>query len=158
MIYEYLSPAGVLSLAFSMGKLCLCDWRVSAKYNKHLSSVAGEVAPAIRHIDDLKKQLDEFFDGNRRSFRVSLAPNGTAFQRKVWNALLGIPYGSTMTYGELAAAIGMPQAVRAVASAVAANPISIIIPCHRIVGAHGAGGYAGGAEAKRFLLSLESAH
>lgn len=88
---------------------------------------------------------------------VPLAPRGTAFQRRVWDALLAIPYGETRTYGELAAALG--SSARAVGSAVGKNPVSVIIPCHRVLGAGGSlTGYAGGLDRKRALLALERAH
>ena len=102
-------------------------------------------------------QLAEYFAGSRSTFEVPLAPRGTAFQRRVWAALCDIPYGSTETYGELAARIGSPRSVRAVGGATGRNPIGIIVPCHRLVGAGGAlTGYAGGLDRKRWLLDLES--
>ena len=92
----------------------------------------------------------------RRTFDLPLAPHGTAFQQRVWAALRAIPYGETCTYGELAAAIGSPNASRAVGMANHRNPISIVIPCHRVIGANGTlTGYAGGLEIKRTLLALE---
>lgn len=101
-------------------------------------------------------QLREYFAGARRTFDLPLAPHGTAFQRRVWAALRTIPYGETRTYGELAAAIGNPSACRAVGMANHRNPIPIIIPCHRVIGANGTlTGYAGGLEIKRRLLALE---
>ena len=105
----------------------------------------------------VRRQLDEYFAGVRRSFDVALAPRGTPFQRRVWRALLSIPYGETITYGELARRVGKPRAARAVGAANGANPIAIIIPCHRVVAAGGIGGYGGGPEIKRELLALEGA-
>lgn len=106
----------------------------------------------------LRAQLDAYFAGARRDFDLPLAWSGTPLQEAVWKALLDIPYGTTSTYGALAATIGRPSAVRAVAGAVARNPISIVVPCHRVVGASGAiTGYAGGLPAKRHLLALETA-
>ena len=103
-----------------------------------------------------KQQIDEFFAGERKAFDLPLAPLGTEFQKKVWNALQEIPYGETRTYGEIAAAVGNPKAARAVGMANNKNPIAIIIPCHRVVGANGKlVGYAGGMERKMFLLELE---
>ncbi len=102
-------------------------------------------------------QLEEYFRGERRDFDLPLRPAGTEFQRAVWNALGDIPYGRTEGYGELARRIGRPKAVRAVGAANGRNPVSIIVPCHRVIGADGRlTGYGGGLDAKRFLLELES--
>jgi methylated-DNA-[protein]-cysteine S-methyltransferase len=103
-----------------------------------------------------RRELDRYFAGALTTFSVATAPQGTPFQQKVWAALLTIPYGATRSYGEQAAAIGAPKAVRAVGSANGKNPISIIIPCHRVIGAAGAlTGFGGGLERKRALLDLE---
>lgn len=109
---------------------------------------------------DLRTQLDEYFAGTRQQFDLQLHPRGTGFQRQVWKALLDIPYGETASYGETAAAIGAPvTASRAVGSANGQNPISIVVPCHRVIGANGSlVGYGGGLDAKRWLLSHEAAH
>jgi O-6-methylguanine DNA methyltransferase len=102
-------------------------------------------------------QLEEYFTARRREFQLPLDPRGTPFQRKVWNALLDIPYGETRTYAELARSIGEPKAFRAVGAANGANPISIVIPCHRVISSGGGlGGYSGGVPLKRRLLALES--
>ena len=106
---------------------------------------------------DVVTQLGEYFDGSRVDFDVRLAPDGTAFQRTVWRALQEIPYGATISYGELARRIGAPNASRAVGLANGRNPISIIVPCHRVIGANGTlTGYGGGLDRKRHLLSLEA--
>jgi methylated-DNA-[protein]-cysteine S-methyltransferase len=101
-------------------------------------------------------QLEEYFDGERSAFDLPLAPRGTAYQRRVWDALMGIPYGETRTYGDIAAIAGGVS--RSVGGANGRNPIAIIIPCHRVVAATGLGGYSGGEglETKRRLLKLES--
>ncbi|WP_165064373.1 methylated-DNA--[protein]-cysteine S-methyltransferase [Paludisphaera rhizosphaerae] len=105
-----------------------------------------------------ERQLEEYFEGNRRTFSIELDFKGTPFQKKVWEALLEIPYGETRSYGAIAAAVGEPKAMRAVGAANGRNPISIIAPCHRVVGASGRlTGFAGGLEAKAFLLRLEGA-
>ena len=104
-----------------------------------------------------RDQLDEYFAGERSTFDLALAGAGTPFQERVWRALLEIPYGETLSYGELARRIDRPDAVRAVGTANGRNPISIIVPCHRVIGADGTlTGYAGGLERKRFLLDLEA--
>ncbi len=105
------------------------------------------------------EELREYFAGSRRRFDLPLSPAGTEFQRLVWGALLTIPYGQTVSYGQLARQIGRPSACRAVGMANHRNPISILIPCHRVVGSGGGlTGYGGGLERKQFLLELEKAH
>lgn len=117
---------------------------------------AGGAQDASPLLDAAEAQLREYFAGARRTFDLPLAPHGTAFQQRVWTALRAIPYGETRTYGELAAAINSPNASRAVGMANHRNPIPIIIPCHRVIGANGTlTGYAGGLEIKRRLLALE---
>lgn len=104
-----------------------------------------------------KTELEEYFAGVRKSFSVPIKPAGTDFQKKVWAALRDIPYGETASYGEIAKRIGNPKACRAVGMANNRNPIAIIIPCHRVIGAGGAlTGYAGGLDKKEFLLKLEA--
>ena len=104
-------------------------------------------------------QLRAYLNGKLKTFTVPLAPRGTEFQRAVWNALLEIPYGETRSYSEIARAIGRPDAVRAVGTANGANPIPIIIPCHRVIGANGSlTGFGGGLDVKRQLLMLEALH
>jgi methylated-DNA-[protein]-cysteine S-methyltransferase len=101
-------------------------------------------------------ELAEYFAGGRTTFSLPLSPAGTPFQRDVWRAIAGVPYGETIAYRDLAARIGRPGSIRAAGAATGRNPLSIVIPCHRIVGADGAlTGYAGGIERKRTLLSLE---
>jgi methylated-DNA-[protein]-cysteine S-methyltransferase len=102
-------------------------------------------------------QVGEYFARERKEFDLALAPEGTAFQRAVWEQLRLIPYGTTITYGELARRVGNPNASRAVGLANGRNPISIVVPCHRVIGANGAlTGFGGGMDAKRTLLDLES--
>lgn len=102
------------------------------------------------------RQLEEYFAGRRRAFDLPLDPRGSAFEREVWEALLEVPFGKTSAYGAIAERIGRPGSARAVGRAVGANPIAVVIPCHRAVGAGGAlTGYAGGMERKRALLALE---
>ncbi|MBO9649199.1 MAG: methylated-DNA--[protein]-cysteine S-methyltransferase [Variovorax sp.] len=106
------------------------------------------------------RQLDDYFAGRRQHFDLPLdLSHGTAFQQSVWRALLAIPTGQTTSYGALSAGVGKPAAVRAVGAAVGRNPISVIVPCHRVVGSNGSlTGYAGGLERKSALLELEGAH
>lgn len=107
---------------------------------------------------ELEKQLREYMRGERKSFSIPLNPNGTQFQKKVWNELLKIPYGEVRTYGEIAEAVGCTKGARAVGLACNKNPIIILIPCHRVVGKNGKfTGYACGIDVKEKFLSLENA-
>jgi methylated-DNA-[protein]-cysteine S-methyltransferase len=109
--------------------------------------------------DDARTQLEEYFAGTRRAFGLPLHPSGSSFQLRAWQALREIPYGETVSYGAQAARLGMPTAFRAVGSANGQNPISIVVPCHRVVGANGSLiGYGGGLDAKRWLLQHEAMH
>lgn len=109
-------------------------------------------------LDKARKQLDEYFSGKRRDFDLPLAAAGTAFQRKVWKALCTIPFAKTVSYGDIARKVGKPRASRAVGGANNCNPIGIIVPCHRVIGANGAlVGYGGGLDRKRWLLEHERA-
>lgn len=143
------SPMGVLQLVADGDELC----------GIYLPEQAVPPARAreSRVLDAAATQLAEYFAGVRRRFDLPLAPRGTNFQQLVWRALLAIPFGETRSYGELARAIGRPAASRAVGAANAKNPLAIIVPCHRVVGASGAlTGYAGGMAAKRWLLEHEA--
>jgi methylated-DNA-[protein]-cysteine S-methyltransferase len=105
-----------------------------------------------------RRQLGEYFAGERTTFDFPLAPEGSPFERRVWEALRAIPYGTTTTYGELAARLGTPAAARAVGAANGRNPIAIVVPCHRVIGARGElTGYGGGLDPKRALLAHEGA-
>ncbi len=104
----------------------------------------------------MRAQLEEYFAGERTSFDIPLAPEGAPFEREVWRALEEIPYGETVSYGEIARRVGQPTAARAVGTANGRNPIAVIVPCHRVIGADGSlTGYGGGLERKRLLLELE---
>jgi methylated-DNA-[protein]-cysteine S-methyltransferase len=110
-----------------------------------------------RALAPLRAQLTQYFAGERREFELELAPRGSAFQLQVWHALRAIPYGETASYGEIAAAVGAPGAARAIGGANNRNPIAIVIPCHRVIGADGSlTGYGGGLPRKQRLLALES--
>lgn len=105
------------------------------------------------------RQLEEYFSGKRKTFTITLAPQGTPFQQRVWQALRAIPYGQTQSYGQIAKAVGKPSASRAVGAANGQNPISIIVPCHRVIGSNGKlVGYGGGLSIKETLLAHESSH
>jgi methylated-DNA-[protein]-cysteine S-methyltransferase len=103
-------------------------------------------------------ELEEYFAGKRRQFSIDIAPQGTSFQLSVWRSLQRVPYGKTISYGQLARQVGNPKASRAVGAANGANPVPIIIPCHRVIGASGdLTGFGGGLEVKKYLLELEKA-
>lgn len=117
------------------------------------AAVRAEETPLLK---EAFRQLTQYLEGQRREFDLPLAPEGTPFMRRVWDALLQVTYGTTATYGEIAARIGVPRAARAVGMANHRNPISIFIPCHRVIGASGKlVGYGGGLALKRRLLALE---
>ena len=159
----YRSPCGDMLLGELDGALCLCDWVANPKRwavdaaMLRLSGAEFCVAPsAVTQM--AAQQLDEYFAGHRRSFDLPLRFIGTEFRRRVWESLCDIPYGGTISYGMLAERLGDRRAVRAVAAAVGANPMSIVVPCHRVVGGDGRlVGYAGGLQVKRFLLQMENA-
>jgi methylated-DNA-[protein]-cysteine S-methyltransferase len=148
------SPLGDLTLVGRDGALTGVyfpgHWYPPAQAALGIRSESGFERPA--------QQLAEYFAGDRSSFELATATAGDAFQQRVWRLIDEIPYGETTTYGELARALGDPSLARAVGSAVGRNPLSVIVPCHRVIGKDGAlTGYAGGLERKRFLLDLEAA-
>ena len=147
------SPIGTLTLVKTDGVL-------SGLYMGHPDLRNEQLGPRVDSgFADVVGQLDEYFERKRTAFTVPLAPSGTTFQQRVWSELQNIPYGKTRSYLELAQAIGKPSAMRAVGAANGRNPISIIVPCHRVIGSNGTlVGYGGGLERKRFLLDLEQAN
>lgn len=160
-IYRYNSPCGVLMLGSYDDSLCLCDWQVE-RHRNHVDNRLKRVLHAEFEegsspvIVEAISQLNEYFAGKRKEFDVPLLFVGTDFQKTVWNELLKIPYGKTISYGEMARNIDMPKAVRAVANANGANSMSIFAPCHRVIGSdRSLTGYGGGLEAKKYLLKLE---
>ena len=158
---RYESPCGTLLLGSFDDMLCLCDWQVQ-KHRDHADRRLKRVLNAEFEdgtsdvIEEAVTQLDEFFAKKRQAFSIPLLFVGTDFQKTVWHDLLTIPYGETISYGDMARRIGMPKAVRAVANANGANAISIFAPCHRVIGSDGSlTGYGGGLAAKKMLLELE---
>lgn len=122
----------------------------------HFGGKISETAPPTALLAEAKVQLEQYFAGQRHCFDLPLSFGGTAFQHAIWAALLDIPYGETRSYGQIAAAIGRPKAVRAVGQAIGRNPIGIIIPCHRVIGQNGTlTGFGGGLPIKEKLLKLE---
>ena len=149
----YQTPVGTLLLASDGEYLQLLGFPTGAMKRRHDSDWEKNDEPFKAVI----KQLDEYFDGSRQDFDLPLRPQGTEFQRRVWQALQQIPYGETRSYGELAKYVGNPKASRAVGAANGINPIPVIIPCHRVIGSNGKlTGFGGGLETKAFLLNLEA--
>lgn len=156
MLYTYYpSPIGELLLAGDGETLSVLGFPQGSRARRSeahwiLADSAFELARA---------QLDDYFSGQRLEFNLPLAPEGTGFQQQVWSALLNIPYGQTSSYGEVAKSIRRPNAGRAVGAANGANPIPVIIPCHRVIGQDGSlTGFGGGLDIKRWLLAHEQRH
>lgn len=162
-IQYFESPVGELILGEFQGKLCLADWHyrkmrqtVDKRIQQGLDAIYAEEDTEL--LAKTKKQLNEYFEGVREEFDISLRLVGSEFQQSVWKELIKIPFGKTMSYLELSKQLNNEKAIRAVASANGANAISILVPCHRIIGSSGElTGYAGGLNAKKKLLRLESA-
>lgn len=161
-IQTYKTKLGELILGDYQGQLCLLDWR----YRKMRNTVDNRIQRALKAdyveqdtpiLQATRQQLDAYFIQQRKTFDLPLLLVGTDFQKQVWQALMQIPYGQTATYLELSRLLGNEKAIRAVANANGANALSIIVPCHRIIGSDGSlVGYAGGLEAKQSLLVIES--
>lgn len=157
----YQSPVGELVLGEFDGQLCLCDW----KYRKMRDQLDARIQTGLQAEFELqetellsatKSQLNEYFAGERRDFDIPLLFVGSDFQKSVWEKLVTIPFGKTVSYLELSRLLGDEKAIRAVATANGANAISILVPCHRVIGSDGSlTGYAGGLKAKQKLLQLE---
>ena len=160
-ITRYQSPVGEMLVGSYGDKLCICDWAVEKRrgtidrrIQRHLNAKYEEGTSDI--IERAIGELEEYFAGHRKIFDIPVVFTGSEFQCTVWEELMKIPYGTTISYGELARRIHNPKAVRAVASANATNPISIFVPCHRVIGSnHKLTGYGGGLDAKKGLLELE---
>lgn len=161
-IQHYESPCGKILLGEINGALCFCSWVNIKRCERNCSKVKRLLRGEYREetsalLRRTAEELDEYFAGTRKGFDIPVQLVGTDFQRRIWNALLTIPYAETRSYIDIGKAIGNPKGVRAVAQAIGANPLCIVVPCHRVIGADGSlTGFAGGLEAKRFLLELES--
>ena len=155
MNYDYIStPIGSLLLVGNEAGLC----RVEFERNGEPVQPEDGWTKKPKVLKEAKKQLQQYFRGKRKDFDLELHPLGTDFQCEVWTALTEIPYGETLSYGELAVGIGRPKAVRAVGAANGRNPLPIVVPCHRVIGSDGSlTGFGGGLDAKKFLLDLEGA-
>lgn len=149
------SPVGALLLAADDDGMRLIEFNAPRHPMPHGENWREGDSALLR---TARIQLIEYFNGARRMFNLSLAPRGTEFQRSVWRTLSGIPYGETISYAQLATRVGKPGAMRAVGAANGRNPLPIVLPCHRVIGADGSlTGFGGGLPAKRFLLTLEGA-
>ena len=149
------SPVDTLTLVASEKGLAAVLWNNDNPKRVRLDSLVKNEGHAM--LLESERQLKDYFEGKLQKFSLQLDFKGTAFQKQVWEALLTIPYGETRSYGQLAKQIGNPKAVRAVGAANGKNPISIIVPCHRVIGANGTlTGFAGGLEKKANLLEIES--
>jgi methylated-DNA-[protein]-cysteine S-methyltransferase len=148
------SPVGTLTLVASGRGLAAILWENDDPDRVRLGALAEDAEHPV--LVETERQLGEYFAGARRVFDLSLDFHGTEFQKRVWQQLLAIPFGETRSYGEIARALGQPSASRAVGAANGKNPISIVAPCHRVIGTNGTlTGFAGGLEAKQRLLALE---
>lgn len=160
-VQYYQSPVGELELGVYDNTLCLCNWRNKKnrqRVHNRLQNYFNVPFEQSSHpvIDQTKSQLELYFQGKLQQFDLPFSFAGTGFQQRVWQALLTVPYGQTISYLQLAEQIQEKQACRAVANANAANALSIIVPCHRVIGSNGQlTGYAGGVETKQKLLNLE---
>ena len=149
------SPVGDLLLTGEDGRLTGL-YLPSDRYARHAAANPGSARRNDAAFAAVRRQLEEYFEGRRQKFELKLDPSGTSFQQTVWRALMEIPFGETRTYGEIAARIGHPSAARAVGAANGRNPLSIVAPCHRVLGSTGAlTGFAGGLEVKERLLAFE---
>jgi methylated-DNA-[protein]-cysteine S-methyltransferase len=152
--HEIDSPVGALLLAGEARALTRIHFQSGRQPLRPAAAWRRDPGPFV----DAVRELGEYFAGARRTFTVALAPRGTPFQLSVWQALRAIPYGETLSYGELARRLGNPTGARAVGLANGANPLPIIVPCHRVIGADGSlTGFGGGLATKRALLALEGA-
>jgi methylated-DNA-[protein]-cysteine S-methyltransferase len=156
-VYKWMdSPVGRLRLVATDEGLAAILWENERPHRVRLNIDAEDNGHSV--LIEAERQLAEYFGGHRTAFALKLQFVGTDFQRKVWNALLTIPFGETRSYGHIATQIGNPSAVRAVGAANGRNPISIVAPCHRVIGSTGKlTGFAGGLDAKAYLLALERA-
>jgi len=151
---EMKSPVGKLTLVASANALVGVLWEKGPNRARHDGQRFDRHHPILV---EAERQLTEYFAGKRSQFELPLEPRGTEFQKKVWGSLRRIPFGTTRSYMEIARAIGSPRACRAVGSATGKNPLPIVVPCHRVVGANGAlTGFGGGLETKSKLLALEA--
>ena len=147
--FAYNSPIGKMQVVLDKDKIISLDFNKKTLDN-HIQNIDNQ------YVDKFTQQMNQYFNRERKLFDLKMSPQGSSFQKDVWKALLNIPYGKTFSYGELAKKLGGKEKTRAVASAIAKNPILILIPCHRVIGSNGKlTGFSGGIERKARLLELE---
>lgn len=156
------TPLGSMIACSTERGICLLEFDNRKNFDKQIEllkkqlNVESVIEQSNAHLDLLRKELAEYFEGKLNSFTVAIDMVGTDFQKQVWHSLLLIPYGKTISYAQQADLLGKPQSVRAVANANGKNKIAIVVPCHRVIGTNGTlTGYAGGIDKKRWLLDLE---
>lgn len=160
-IQTYNSPCGTIIIGSYGDKVCLCDWYERKNRQQIDQKISATLHATFKNeltvtIEKVTLQLNEYFNGGRTEFDLPLLLAGTSFQEKTWQLLMQIPYGTTTSYSSIALLSGNIKSVRAMATAIGANRLSILIPCHRVIGSNGKlTGYAGGLEAKKYLISLE---
>lgn len=158
---EFFTPLGPMLAGATPEGVCLLEFANRIRFEKEISNLKtllnAEILPGRNvHLDQLETELQEYFAGTRRTFTVQLYTPGNNFAQSVWNSLLKIPYGRTLSYKEQAAMMKNPKAIRAIASANGRNRLAIIVPCHRVIGSDGSlTGYAGGIDKKKWLLQFE---
>lgn len=160
---DLVSPLGDMIAGASQNGVCFLEWhdrggveRILTRVEKRYKTTPEPDTNSNPHLGQLRVELDEYFDGNRRGFDVSIDVQGTPFQTLIWNQLNEIPYGETRSYGQLAKTVGKPGGMRAVGRANGSNYVSIVIPCHRVIESSGGlGGYGGKLWRKKRLLELE---
>jgi AraC family transcriptional regulator of adaptative response/methylated-DNA-[protein]-cysteine methyltransferase len=155
------TPIGEMTVAATKEGICMLEFAEPSGRGADINRLAfiynmETIHGTNRHIRALRKQLKEYFKGKRKEFSVQLFYQGSEFQKSVWQLLLKIPFGKTITYMSLAESLGNPKAIRATANATGSNPLAIVIPCHRVIGSDGnLTGYGGGLERKRWLIDHE---
>ena len=160
--HEWQSPCGKLIIGSIGERICLCDWIESKRRDFNDRRIMKRLGVWYREgmtrtIRRTLNELEEYFAGERKSFDIPLIMAGTDFQKQIWRALCEIPYGETRAYKDICMAVGHSGRGRSNAGQIAANAISILVPCHRVIGSNGSlTGYAGGLEAKQYLLDLEA--
>lgn len=160
----YPAPCGTLLIGAADTHLCICDWVRQDSSCRSLDKITRCSGATVTDCPSaatgsVARWLDSYFEGKNMDADFQLMFFGSDFQKRVWLALLAVGYGTTATYADIAERIGRPTAIRAVANAIGANPLTIIVPCHRVIGSDGSmTGYSGGIDKKRFLLNLELSH
>lgn len=157
ILSEFETALGIMVAGADDKGICFLEFSDEMNLRERINSLKSEAEKGEnKFLQELKTQLDEYFVGTRKEFSLPLHPDGTDFQKSVWNELLKIPYGTTMSYMDQSNAMGIPDSIRAIANANSKNKVAILIPCHRVIGTNGSlTGYAGGLKRKKWLLDHE---